>query len=94
MIQNRKEGYLKEIVDYIKKNLKKGYTKDSLKWALVKQGYPRLEVERAFKKTEEELSREAPILKPKEEIMNDVQEIQQGNHQMPEKKSLWKKLFG
>ena len=51
MIQNRKEGYLKEIVDYIKKNLKKGYTKDSLKWALVKQGYPRLEVERAFKKT-------------------------------------------
>lgn len=93
MIENRKEGYLKEIVDYIKKNLKKGYTKDSLKWALVKQGYPRLEVERAFKKTEEELSRDAPMLKPKEEIKNDVQEMSRGS-QVQEKKSFLKKLFG
>jgi len=42
--------FMDELVDYIKKNLKKGYTKEALKWALINQGYSKLEVERALKK--------------------------------------------
>ena len=51
---NRK-AYINDLVVYIKKNLQKGYSKDSLKWTLIGQGYPRIEVEKAIKKVEEEL---------------------------------------
>ena len=57
-----------DLVSYLKKNLKKGYTAESLRWALVSQGYSRTEVERAIKKTNEKLASEAPILKTKPEI--------------------------
>ncbi|PIO08789.1 hypothetical protein COU59_00020 [Candidatus Pacearchaeota archaeon CG10_big_fil_rev_8_21_14_0_10_34_12] len=51
------ESYRKRVIEYLKKNLEKGYTEDSLKWALVKQGYSRTEVSRAIVKAREELSR-------------------------------------
>ena len=66
------EGYRKMVLEYLKKNLEKGYTEDSLKWALVKQGYSRTEVSRAIIKAKEELSqkkddrnsgKERPIIK-------------------------------
>ena len=44
----RKGDYKRDLVDYIKRNLKKGYTEDSLKWALVNQGNSKIEVERAI----------------------------------------------
>ncbi len=59
------ESYIEQLVDYFKKNLAKGYTIESLKWALINQGYSRTEVERAIKLTNEELAREAPKLKEK-----------------------------
>ena len=43
-----KKDFIQEIVDYIRKNLKKGYKKESLKWALIQQGYSKMEVEKAF----------------------------------------------
>ena len=70
---NRK-AYINDLVVYIKKNLQKGYSKDSLKWALIGQGYPRIEVEKAIKKVEEELSAEAPALREKPEIKVEVVE--------------------
>ena len=57
-----------EITDYIKVNLKKGYTKESLRWALINQGYSKIEVERAIKRVDRELADKAPILKTKPEI--------------------------
>ena len=50
-----KTDYVKNLVDYIKKNLRKGYTKESLKWALVNQGHSRLEVEKALASVDQEL---------------------------------------
>ena len=59
------EGYMKTLVTYIKKNLSKGYTVDSLKWSLISQGYSRTEVDRAIKLTNEELAKSAPKIKEK-----------------------------
>ena len=88
----KKGDYLGELSVYIKKNLKKGYTKESLKWALVNQGHSKLEVEKALKKVEEDLSREAPVLKTKPEITYDV--VEPKNAVLEEKKSFWKRIFG
>ena len=59
----KKGDYIGELASYIKKNLSKGYTQDSLKFALISQGHSRMEVEKAIKRVETELAREAPILK-------------------------------
>ncbi|MDO8460211.1 MAG: hypothetical protein Q7S74_03825 [Nanoarchaeota archaeon] len=87
MIKDRK--YMQDITDYLKKNLKKGYTKDSLRWALINQGYPRLEVEKALKAVDIRLAEEAPILKTKPEIQHEIIEPKE----LSTKKSFWKKLF-
>lgn len=42
------------LADYIKKNLSKGYNANSLKWALLNQGYSRSAVERAFRQINKE----------------------------------------
>ena len=88
----KKGDYLGELSDYIKKNLRKGYTKESLKWALVSQGHSKLEVEKAKKKVEADLSKEAPVLKTKPEITYDV--VEPKNAILEEKKSFWKRIFG
>lgn len=86
------KDYLKEIVSYIKKNLKKGYTKDSLKWALLEQGYSRTELDRAFRRADEELASEAPVLKTKPKITYEV--ISPKEYQTKiEKEPFWKRLF-
>ena len=63
-----------ELVIYIKKNLKKSYTEESLRWALINQGYSKMEVERAMKKANQELANEAPVLKTKPEIEHQIVE--------------------
>jgi len=88
----KKGDYVGELSDYIRKNLKKGYTKESLKWALVGQGHSKLEVEKAIKKAEMDLAREAPVLKTKPEITYQI--VEPKDAVVEEKKSFWKKLFG
>ena len=88
----KRGDYVGELSDYIKKNLKKGYTKESLKWALVNQGHSKIEVEKAISEAEDELSNEAPVLKTKPEITYDV--VAPSDAIVEEKKSFWKKIFG
>ncbi|MDP1695497.1 MAG: hypothetical protein Q8L29_01135 [archaeon] len=80
-----------ELSEYIKKNLKKGYTKDSLKWALVSQGYSKMEIEKALKSVDIELAQEVPVLKTT--TTNSVGVIRYESETI-EKKSFWKNLFG
>lgn len=68
----KKKNYMEQLVDYIKKNVKKGYTPDSLRWALISQGHSKIEVEKAIKRAEEELAFEAPVLKTKPEIRYEI----------------------
>lgn len=88
----KKGDYIGELTEYIRKNLKKGYTLESLKWALISQGHSKLEVEKAIKKTEDDLSKEAPVLKSKPEITYEV--VEPKNAVVEEKKPFWKRFFG
>jgi hypothetical protein len=38
----------RKLIDYFKRNIAKGYSPKSLKWALINQKYPRSSVEKAF----------------------------------------------
>ncbi len=88
-----KEGdYIEELVEYVKKNLRKGYTTESLKWALVNQGHSKREVEKALARVQHELAREAPVLEPKPVINYEV--VEPEGAVVEEKKSFWRKLFG
>lgn len=87
----KQADYMDEISEYIKKNLKKGYTKDSLKWALIGQGHSKMEVEKAMKKVEIELAKRAPILNTRPEIK---MEIVEPNNAWIEKRSWWKRILG
>ncbi len=78
-----------DITDYILKNLKKGYTKESLKWALINQGYSRIEVVKAIQRAEELMASKAPLLRAKPEIEHKIEPVEE-----EPKKSFWKKLFG
>lgn len=66
------QGYVLKLTEYLKRNLKKGYTKESLKWALVNQGHSKIEVEKALKLVEQQLADEAPILETKPEIKVEI----------------------
>ena len=78
--------------EYFKKNLKKGYTPDSLKWALIGQGYSRVSVERAIDEVNKELAKKAPVLKEKPVIKYEI--LDEKNQPIIIKKSFWERLFG
>jgi hypothetical protein len=68
----KEKTYMGQLVGYIKRNLKKGYTKESLRWALISQGNSKIEVEKAFKRVDEELAEKAPELKTKPTIKYEI----------------------
>ena len=77
----------KGIIDYIQRNLKKGYKLEQLKWALINQGYSRIEVDKAVKYITE--IEEAQKVKKVEEIKP---EVMQEPIRFEEKKSGWKRF--
>ncbi|MEM4271394.1 MAG: hypothetical protein QXO70_04875 [Candidatus Pacearchaeota archaeon] len=89
-MEQNDNSYIRQLVDYIKKNLKKGYTKESLKWALVNQGHSKIQVEKAMRFVDAELAMQAPVLETKPEIKVEV--ITEDKKE--EKPSLWKRIFG
>jgi len=83
----KKEDVLTELTNYVRKNLNKGYTKESLRWALVNQGYSRLEVQKTFEKVEKESSQTSMPAKLRPEIEYKAIPI------IEEKKGFWQKFF-
>jgi len=85
------ENFRKKIVEYFKKNLKKGYTIESLRWALIGQGYPRVSVDRAIEELNKDLAKKAPVLKEKPVIKYQI--IDENDNPIVIKKSWWKRIF-
>ena len=85
-------NYRKKIVDYLKKNIKKGYTPDSLRWALINQGYSKISVEDALRRVHVELAQKAPILKEKPIIRYEI--LDEDNKPIEIRKPFWKRIFG
>ena len=90
---DRTPSYKGQLTNYIKKNLRKGYTIESLRWALINQNHSRIEIDRALKRAEEELAKEAPILKTKPKITYELIEPALENPQA-KKEPFWKRFFG
>jgi hypothetical protein len=88
----RAEDYKSKFTEYFKKNLRKGYTEESLKWALVNQGYSRTLIDAALERTHKELAEEAPILKEKPVINYEV--LDENNKPVEVKRPWWKRIFG
>ena len=82
----------KKLIEYFKKNLKKGYTEESLKWALCNQGYSRAIIEQTIKELHEELAEQAPVLKEKPQIVYQI--IDENDNPVTIKKPWWKRVFG
>ena len=68
----RRLDYREQLVDYFKRNISKNYNPESLKFALMQQGYSRVSVEEAYKKAVEELAKKAPVLKEKPVIKYEL----------------------
>lgn len=89
---NKKGDYIGELANYIKNNLKKGYTLDSLKYALISQGHSKLEVEKAIKRAQEDQAKDAPILETKPSIVYEAMDTD--NIQVePDQRPFWKRIF-
>jgi len=84
--------HVKNLTEYFKKNIKKGYTPDSLKWALINQGYQRFSVEKAIELANQEMAKEAPVLREKPVITHEI--IDESGQSVEVKKSWWKRIFG
>jgi len=85
--------YKRKITDYLKKNFKKGYTQESLRWALVKQGYSKTIVDAAIREAGKEISREISVVKEKPVITHELIGENDQPVQQPQK-SWFKRFFG
>jgi len=86
------EEYKRKLINYFKKNLSKGYTPDSLRFALINQGYGKASVDIALEQANKELAEKAPVLKEKPVIKYEI--IDEYNKPIVIKKPFWKRLFG
>ena len=83
-----------QLSEYIIKNLKKGYTIDSLRFSLVSQGYTKITVENAIELANKNLAKEIPAIKERPEIIYKVvAEPQEIEEIKSIKKSFWRKLI-
>lgn len=86
------DTYKRKLVNYFKKNLVKGYTQDSLKFALMSQGYSKTAVDTAYEEAVKELAAKAPVLKEKPKIRYEI--IDEYNKPIIIKKSWWRRILG
>ena len=88
----RPDDYLQQLADYVKRNLSKGYTVDSLKFSLMNQGYSRVAVENAIELANKQLASQAPLMKEKPQISYNLITEDKEITGIVEKKSFWQKL--
>lgn len=86
----RENDAIKPLVDYIERNIKKGYKMDDLRWALANQKHSRIEIEKAIKFVQSKMDSQ----KKKEEVPKiDMSEIKREQINVPPKKGFFSKLF-
>tara|TARA_Y100000294_G_C8434626_1_gene288244 strand:- start:22 stop:294 length:273 start_codon:yes stop_codon:yes gene_type:complete len=88
----RESDYRAKLIDYLKKNLKKNYTEESLKWALISQGYSRTDVMKAMEQANKELAEKVPVHKEKPVIKYQI--IDEKNKPIIIKRPFWKRILG
>lgn len=72
----RRLDYKHQLVDYFIRNLEsKKYTADSLKFALINQGYSRVAVSQAYDEANKQIAEKAPVLKEKPIIKHEIYDM-------------------
>lgn len=84
------QNYRTKLVEYVKKNIKKGYSIESLRWALINQGYAKVIIENAITEANKELAKEVPIFKEKPQIKYEI--VDEYNRPVKIKKPFFKKI--
>ncbi len=85
--------YVNQLAEYFIKNLKKGYTLDDLRYALMNQGYSRITVEHAIEQAHKKMIEQAPLMKEKPKITYTV--LDENNMSIePKRKSWFRRFFG
>ena len=64
--------YRSKLIEYVKRNLKKGYPTETLRIALIKQGYMRSMIDEAIKEATSQMASEVPIIKEKPQIEHEI----------------------
>jgi hypothetical protein len=77
-----------QLVNYFINNVKKGYTVDSLKFALLRQGYSRTSVEQSLDEANKIMSEKAPVIKESSQATYEITD------EPKPRKSFWRWLFG
>jgi hypothetical protein len=91
----RDENYIKETVDYLKRNMAKGYSLDSLKWALINQGKSRVLIEKSVEIVREEMKKEQEIKSlQSKQVQPQIVEMIREEEQQPRKKGFFSRIFG
>ncbi len=83
----------RDLIEHLKRALAKGYKEDSLRWALLGQGYSDAIIDRAMKQAINELSAEEKARFEKERPKITYKIYDENNRQV-NKESFWKKWFG
>ncbi len=84
------ENYRRNLVEHIKKNLSKGYDEESLKYALIKQGYSRIEVNYVIRIAKKEIEeRKKPEKKEKPIIKYEIY----GANNKPIREPFWRRIY-
>ena len=81
-----------QLVEYFKRNLKKAYPPETLKWALISQGYSRPIVENSLEEAQKRLAKEAPVFKEKPTIKYHL--LDYDNNPVVIKRPWWKRILG
>lgn len=88
----RTKDYVQQLANYIKKNLSKGYTLESLRFSLIGQGYSRLSVDNAIEIANKQMASEIPPIKEIPQIIyKTIPEIKEKENFL---ERFFKKLFG
>ena len=83
----------RSLIDYFKKNLGKGYDEQTLRIALINQGYPRTAIELSLNQAKKELSSFKSLSSEKPKIKYEVVDEEGNVLQRTSKKSWWKKFM-
>lgn len=91
---HKPQNYINQLAKYILKNLKKGYTLDSLRFSLINQGYSKISVDNAIEVANKKLAETAPVMKEKPQISYKVVDDKEVPVKVEKKKGWFRGVFG
>lgn len=87
------ENVRRNLIDHVKRNISKGYSQESLKWALIEQKHSKSEVKEILETANKELEKEKPKSSEKKEVPKIKHELYDVDNK-PIRLPFFKRIFG